>query len=306
LLARLRSSMVASFVGSPFPAKAPTVGFKYNYYPPSGSGRDTFITHVSNNQTSWSYTQNPPWLNMQQGQASNMTSRTTQSLRPAVSGPKIVGYTGHVEGSRHTVGANGLLAPAPTTANKSMPLGAGLPQVGGLSMGAGELSKTQQLKRQATPSFRIPGYAGHAPGHKHAVGLSFGAIGEGAAGDDVSSSSRTAVMAPPGMINGSNEVPLQRNLQPDVVMETMTVPCVGYTGHIQGAALSANFGKAYAVKAKEAPSYPSDGGVGDPERKWIADVERTLPFTRGHVGRPPRYAIAIKRYAGFRPASVPF
>ena len=149
--------------------------------------------------------------------------------------------------------------------------------------------------RKERPYFRIPGYGGHAMGHQHSYGLSYGAIGGRERAQTAAGGCRALISQ-----TRLNEKP--RNVQAGYVLpEPKPRAKSGYTGHIAGRHLSENFGKAYAYASLEMIGTGVSGGVGDVGREFIADVDWTKAFPAGHVGRPARHEAPIAGYAGCRP-----
>jgi len=286
------------------------VAFKYNFYPPNGTGRDTYVTNASVNQSIWSYQQAPVFSgNLQNGMANSVTStKYTRQARPYTSVGAVSGYTGHIPAAIHSVGTSGLPAPSAVPLNKPFPLGEGHVVA---PVGSGNDPEfARQTARIASKTYKIPGYAGHTPGLIHSVGKSYGGVAAGESNEAIAA--RTSQMYPPNMMKaheGAHKGVLgfglefePRNLQDAAFpMEPLKAPTQGYTGWMQMRSNSANFGKPWGVKA---PALPNSGGIGDPGREFIADVAKTKAFPSGYINKPDRFDNTIVGYAGFRPSTV--
>ena len=161
------------------------------------------------------------------------------------------------------------------------------------------------VKRVLTPGYQMPGYAGATTGHQHVAGMTFSAICAGEAGPP--SGARIGEGAPG--LSANAFVHMRRNLQPGVVYtsDAGTRKC-GYTGHVPGQHESTTFGKPFYATTKALLAEggrPVAGGVDDPGRPFIKDVEAKLAYPEGHIGRPSRLSLHVAGYAGFRPRSMP-
>ena len=77
--------------------KRPALPIKYSYYQPNGSGRDSFIHHVSLNQSDFTYVPKAPQLqaNRQPGVANGMPASVCVRPGSQAAPRAVVGYTGH-------------------------------------------------------------------------------------------------------------------------------------------------------------------------------------------------------------------
>jgi len=260
---------------------------KYNFYHSDGGGRDGFIRHVSEHQTSFNYVPKAPEFvgTRMPGMASNMTgnmSMSTYKERPMV----VVGYTGH------SLPPGGPGQPTPPDAFPGLPVGGGAPVPMPNLVSSFHVEKRRHEAKIQTPNYRIPGYAGHCSGHQHVCGFTHGAVCWGDAG-------RTdlAAIGPgaPGEASGP-QVIHQQNLQkgafvPDCKPKTKQ----GYTGHLHGRHYSSNYGEAYAVTADKLLLSSTSGRV--------INVGEFPGTDSGN--RPMRQKVAISGYSGFRPRTTP-
>ena len=275
-------------MNNPLNYKHPALPIKYSYYQPNGSGRDSFIHHVSCNQSDFTYVPKAPQLqaNRQPGVSNGMPASIC--VRPgSQSVPRAVaGYTGH--------------PPIPAGAHKPEPAPQPIqePRVAGAAFDASTAS------RKNAPAFRIPGYAGHTPAHIGYCGLSFGALGA----RDTRASTTAGCKATLGLAM-KQSLTVSRNVPADCPQpETAQRSKSGYTGHVPGRNFSERFGKNFAVATTETlRGDNATAGIGDAGRPYIADTEGRLQYPAGHVGRPPRFEARghVAGYAGFRPLSAP-
>ncbi|KAL1524733.1 hypothetical protein AB1Y20_019616 [Prymnesium parvum] len=277
---------------------------KYNFYQPSGSGRDGFIMHVSTHQTNFTYVAKAPEFagNRQNGMANSLVGYSKDTL-PKPSPPLAVsGYTGRMPGLSAGIGT---VFGTFQKAEEPLPLDA-FTNVRGAApppeyiLKAIRKANEAHERRAATPGFRMPGYGGHLSGYKHLIGQSFSA----AVGSNRGPVLPCNPTGAPGMSSAAQCI-VPRNLQPGVVMPREVARTKsGYCGHLPGKHYSTNFGKPFTPRAEEllaTNGQPAAGGIGDPGRPFIADVDSRIAYPNGHVGRPKRYKIALDGYTGFVP-----
>jgi len=273
---------------------------KYNFYHPSGDGRDSMIMHVSAHQTGFSYTPKAPEMpgTRQPGMASNTVGLT--KLAPPAHTYAASGYTGLTPGDR-----------GPPTSPDAFPnLG---PKVFTTSVSKATVSmvkdwkaaESQHLDNIAMASYRMPGYGGHLPNHHQVCGFTQGAV---CCGDAGTTKFAAIGFDAPGL-NAGEQKTSYPNLQPGAVWPAGAPRTKsGYTGHFPGKYYSSNFGKQFSYTVEElipAHGQPKAGGIGDPCTPFNVDTEKQLAYPAGHLGRPPKVTVANVGYAGYRPRTTP-
>ena len=143
---------------------------RYNFYHSDGGGRDGFIRHVSEHQTTFNYVPKAPEFvgNRQPGMASSIPGMTGRdkpgdkySNKPGLGSipTQVAGYTGHREPQ----------APDAATRSDAFPnLKGAAPPPSSLQLSF-QAAHTQQKTRVNKPAYRVPGYAGHCSGHECAA-----------------------------------------------------------------------------------------------------------------------------------------
>jgi len=276
---------------------------KYNFYPCAGDGRDAFIKHVSDHQTDFNYVSKAPQMpgTRQPGMASNTVGLGFDiDYKDKPYG--VSGYTGLTPGYKGE----------PTQRDAFPNLGSDVPELDKIntkstaSMRASfAQAKQQQNARMEALAYRIPGYAGHCPGHHQTCGFTHGAICVGEAGNTMLAA---IGMDAPGL-NAGEQLIKSTNLQPGAVTPAgLPRTKTGYTGHVFGKHYSSNFGKNYPSMAEEllaTRGKPAAGGIGDPNTPFNADTDKLLTYPAGHIERPPKLQVACTGYAGFRPRTTP-
>jgi len=282
---------------------------KYSFYHSDGAGRDSFIRHVSENQTPFNYVPKSPEFagNRQPGMAAHVPGYSVDYLpKPAM--PKaVMGYTGSMIGLKPQVGTVfGLDGPWASEEkrppNSYMNSGGAAPPPA-IVVSSLQTAKSAHAHRADSTAHRMPGYGGHQSGHQHVAGKSHSAISVGDAG-------RTDFVVigdgAPGSTSGDQLI-VSRNLLPGSKNPTNppTRTKRGYTGHLPGRHYSTNFGKSFHQGAVELLAFngqPPAGGIPDPGRPFIAD---DLEISLQRTGRPQRSLNYVSGYAGFRPRTTP-
>mmetsp|Transcript_70010 Transcript_70010/g.138822 ORF Transcript_70010/g.138822 Transcript_70010/m.138822 type:complete len:280 (-) Transcript_70010:345-1184(-) len=268
---------------------------KYNFYHNNGSGRDGFIRAVSDGQTYFNYVPKAPEFpgTRMPGMASNMVGLTTKSdytEKPLA----VSGYTGF------QIPKGGHEPPTDRNAFPNLP---GAPTVSRVALE----TKAMQVHKShiAHPNYRVPGFAGHCPGHQQVCGFTHGAVCWGDAGP----TTLAAIgMDAPGL-NAGEQLIHSPNLQPGTPIPAgLSRTKTGYTGHLPGRHYSTNFGKSFEATSTEllaTDGKPDAGGISDPGQPFNSDTECKILYPQGHVGRPNRLTQTISGYAGFRPRTTP-
>lgn len=262
---------------------------------PNGTGRDGFISATSEHQTNFTYVPKAPEFvgTRMPGMASNMvglTSKPGSFPMPA----QVTGYTG----------LRGPSGEPPTAADAFPNLGPA-PKTMVSSIKSFEASKAAMSAHHSNPNYRIPGYAGHSPGHQQVCGWATGPINWGDAGK----TTYAAIGFDAPGLNAGEQVIKNTNLAPGAVIPAgLPRTKAGYTGHLPGRHFSSNFGKAFMYSSEEllaTEGQPPAGGIPDPGQPFNADVESKLVFPAGHIDRPQRLKTCVVGYAGFRPRTTP-
>jgi len=264
---------------------APAVPIKYNFYHSDGGGRDGFIRHVSEHQTTFNYVPKAPEFvgTRMPGMASNivgLTNKSTYTGKPAA----VTGYTGMSVPPAMDWGE-----PTPAGAFPGLPAGVAAPVPEQSLVSSFHIEKRKHEANIHHPGYRMPTFAGHCPGQQQVCGFTHGAICWGAA-DPVT---RLAAIGPeaPGLNAGEQKVK-QPNLQKGALIPAgYPRTKMGYSGHLHGRHYSSNFGESFAATRE----------------KLLGSSESGYP---PHVGefageRPMRQKCAISGYSGFRPRTTP-
>ena len=146
-------------------------------------------------------------------------------------------------------------------------------------------------RMMTTSTYKMPGYAGHTPGHASVSGYTYGALCLGDAGK---TDYAAFTYAAPGLNTGP-QIIKSVNLRPGATIPDMQPKTkAGYTGHLPVKHLSSNFGENFNATAVK--FLANDGDAGH----------------IGHVGefesekdRPGRLNVAVAGYKGFRPRTTP-
>jgi len=258
---------------------------RYNFYHPNGSGRDGFIHHVSQHQTTFNYSPKAPEFvgTRMPGMASNMVGLTMGPSyfdKPA----GVSGYTGHLVPPSGSWGE-----PTPADAFPGLPVGGCAPSPCKALVGSFHEEKQKHESNIQHPGYRVPGYGGHCTGQQHACGFTHGAICWGDAG----AVTHLGVIGPgaPGTTEREQLI-RSTNLQRGAVLPAGKARTkMGYTGHLGGKHYSTNFGESFAATAEKLLTSTDAGYV---------KKEGEFPGAR-----PPLLQAAVSGYSGFRPRTTP-
>jgi len=260
------------------------VPIKYNFYHSAGDGRDGFIRHVSENQTTFNYVPKAPEFvgTRMPGMASNIVGMTNKSAyegKPAA----VTGYTGHTVPAGADWGE-----PTPADAFPGLPVGGTAPEPTNSLLSSFHAQKRKHEANIMHKNYRMPTYAGHCSGHQHVSGFTHGAICWGEAGGQ----EFLDVIGPGAPGTAEREQVIRTvNLQKGAITPAgLPRTKMGYTGHLGGKHYSSNFGESFAASSEKLLDSTDSGFI-------------------KHVGefpgeRPARLNCAVAGYSGFRPRTT--